>query len=81
MIAHAPSSLQIQEQTVEDPVTGFTVKFIVAEGSDHPSRVLFKGRADTLWREFMFDQSGDFCGATTRVAADASPQLALRLVK
>jgi hypothetical protein len=80
MTAHVPSVLNIQEQTVDDPVSGFVFKFVLAPGSEHPSRILFKSAGDSTWREYIFDVDGEFGGATTR-AAEVNQQPALRLVK
>jgi hypothetical protein len=80
MTAHDIGTIHIQEQILDDPVSGFTFKFIVADGSDHPSRLLFKKHSDTIWREYMFDVNGEFCGATLR-AAHVDQQPVLRLVK
>jgi hypothetical protein len=80
MKAHDRGTISIQEQTVDDPVSGFTFKFIIANGSDHPSRLLFKSRSETIWREYMFDVNGEFCGATVR-AGHIDQQPVLRLVK
>jgi hypothetical protein len=81
MSAHIVQKLSIREQTVEDPVSGFVFKFAFVSGSENPSRVLFRKNGDTFWREYGFDAHGNFGGATTRAAADAAIQPALRLVK
>jgi hypothetical protein len=73
--------LSIQEQTIEDPVSGTMVKFIFVSGSESPSRILFKKASDTVWREYSFDANGEFAGAATRAVTSTSPQPALRLVK
>jgi hypothetical protein len=72
--------LHLREQTVDDPVAGFVFKFILAEGAEHPSRLLFKKSADTVWREYFFDTAGEFAGATSR-AGSGNQQSSLRLVK
>jgi hypothetical protein len=74
-------TLSIQEQTVEDPVSGFVFKFIVVPGSENPFRVLFKRSLEATWREYIFDRQGEFGGAATRAAAESYSQPALRLVK
>lgn len=72
--------VSMREQVVDDPVSGFIFKFLFVSGSENPSRLLFKSKADTTWREYIFDVNGEFSGATTR-AAEANQQPALRLVK
>lgn len=72
--------LTIVEQIIEDPVSGFVFKFI-STASESPSRILFRPKSQTEWREFLFDKNGEFSGATSRVAADDPNSPKLRLVK
>lgn len=72
--------LLVSEQIIEDPVSGFSFRFVVAN-AENPYRVLFKSPTSTTWREFLFDEHGEFSGATTRVAADEANSRKLRLVK
>jgi hypothetical protein len=81
MNEHAVHILSIREQLIEDPVSGTTLKFVFVPGSENPSRIFFKKVGETVWREYFFDAHGNFGGATTRAATNASPQPALRLVK
>jgi hypothetical protein len=80
MTVQAAGMLHMREQTVDDPVAGFIFKFILVEGTENPSRLLFKKSADTVWREYLFDTDGEFAGATSRVGT-SSQQWSLRLVK
>lgn len=80
MTGQSPSMIKIREQVVDDPVSGFLFKFVFVAGNENPSRLLFKTKADTTWREYIFDVNGEFSGATTR-AAEVNQQPALRLVK
>ncbi|MGJ4996551.1 hypothetical protein ACQR0Z_19165 [Bradyrhizobium sp. HKCCYLS3077] len=80
MTVKSEHMLHILEQTVDDPVAGFTFKFLLAEGAENPSRLLFKKSADTVWREYSFDTDGEFAGATSRISAANQPS-SLRLVK
>jgi hypothetical protein len=82
MTARPDPMLHIKEQIVDDPVSGFVFKFVIIPGSENPSRVLFKRTHDATWREYTFDQYGEFSGATTRAATDkVVAQPTLRLVK
>jgi hypothetical protein len=80
MIDKKDKDLHIRAQAIEDPVSGFSFRFIVT-GAESPYRILFKAPADAVWREFLFDKNGLFSGATTRVAAEDLTTRVLRLVK
>lgn len=80
MVDKKIKNIHIQEQAIEDPVSGFSFRFVVT-GAENPYRILFKAPADTSWREFLFDKHGVFSGATTRVAAEHLTTSVLRLVK
>ena len=63
----------IQEQIVEDPVTGLTFQFEVLPGSDAPFRLRIFGDLPFGNREILFDEKGAEASAGTFVAGLCRP--------
>jgi hypothetical protein len=72
--------LGIREQELHDPVSGAAFKFVIAPGTSAPSRIYFKS-SHGVWREFCFDENGEFVRASTKTASPPQSPGRLRLVK
>ena len=63
----------ILEQIIEDPVSGLTIQFSLAPGTDAPVRVSIHGDLPYGNREFLFNDKGAEAGAGTALAGSCRP--------
>ena len=65
--------LAIQEQIIEDPVTGLTFQFAVVSGSTAPYRLRIFGNLPYGNRELFFNKHGAEAGAGTALSGSCHP--------
>jgi len=63
----------IKEQIVEDPVSGLTVQFSCAPGTDAPVRIRIFGGLPYGNRELLFNAEGEMAGAGTALNGSCRP--------
>jgi hypothetical protein len=63
----------ICEQTVRDPITGFTLQFDVLAGDKRRSRLRLGLGLNLGHREFTFDENGMFCGSIRTLPFQLKP--------
>jgi len=63
----------IREQTVRDPITGFTLQFDVLSGEKRGSRLRLGLGLNLGHREFTFDENGMYSGSIRTLPFQLKP--------
>ena len=63
----------IQEQIIEDPVSGLSFQFLIVDGTSAPVRLRISGNIPNGNREFVFDDTGVMTGAGTSLVGSCRP--------